>query len=52
MTFKTVLAALALAFVPVIGSAACYGAHEEQVSTCADGMTYDTAQGACVVIAS
>ena len=27
-------------------------APDSSVSTCADGMTYDTAQGACVVIAS
>ncbi len=51
MTFKTVLAALALSLVPAIGSAACYGGHEE-ATTCSDGMTYDTAQGACVVISS
>lgn len=50
MKTKTLLAVLALAAMPSIASAACFGDHakEDVVMSCADGTEYDAATQACV----
>ena len=53
MKLKMLLTTTALVLAPALAAnAACYGGHEKQAMSCAEGSQYDEAKGECVVISS
>ncbi len=48
MPLRTLVAALALAALPGIGFAACFGDHQKTTMSCADGTVWDATKGTCV----
>ena len=52
MTIKTLLAAAALAFTPMLATAQCSHLEEQTAMSCAEGYVHDAETNSCVVIAS
>lgn len=53
MKFKILLTTAVLALAPALASAAGCSTHtDQQVMTCADGMSYDAESGKCMVMSS
>lgn len=48
MTFKTILAVLALSLAPFAATAACFDTHAEATMSCAEGSQWDAEAKACV----
>jgi len=48
MKAKLAVAALALAFIPGLAAAQCFGDHQQVTMSCPEGQVFDTEQQSCI----